>query len=604
MHAMFLPEVPGASTRVQVPSREAMLRLMGWYVLQSPPLPPRKTVGGKRYCSDPSGRDIILFPEDIVRAACGDCKKLSMLEARWAIDEGARTVDLCMTDSDSQEEHVFVRVDGQKRDPAYTAGMPPRGPDNFICVRIWPPENAPSLVRRAQGGVSDSFSHGPVHRRAAGPGATPMNMAYDVFLLDRNGIPHHKDRVMTTKRAQGADYSGQIVSMLRPGHTGVTNEQADIYTLAGGGTSLGSFLPNTGVTFIAGGGGQRAKPGGGLDYWVQVKADDPHQSYSVTGWMPNSSITWENVFAAPAASKPRYRPNSTVTVGGVQYRVAADGSTLMPIVGGSSGSSVGSSRRATRVQRNPDGSERTFYSDGSSAITKTATSTSAVSVGRPTHHAIAGVTTTEGGRMIWSGQGWVPNPSFQGAPVYTANSLSPGYQGPAYPTMPVQPVYVTNPPPVQLVPSQGIACEVQIVNQSAYRVCPGQQPTLLGQYIGNNQVVLNGNCYNIDPATGGMQFEGPYTGAVATLPVAQYGAPDALSAVQNAAGLLSGVSDVLAQLTAPQVPGGLVQDPGSGLMYDPSTGLVQDPSTGQMVDPSQLGGGGDPGGSPDDMQMY
>jgi len=620
MFAMFRPDVPvGASDvliGVSVPSREEFLRLMGRYVLQSNSLPPRKTVGGKSYCSDPSGRDIVLTPEAIVRAACGDCKKLSMLEARWAIDEGAQTVELCMTDSDSSEEHVFVRVDGQLRDPALQAGMPPRAPDNYICVRIWPPENAPSLVRRAQGGVSESFPHGPAHRRAAGPGVQPManmnSQAHNVFVLDRNGIPQHKDRVMTrnTKRAQG---SGGV-----PGTVGTLDSGSYLYAAPdGSGNTLGDFPKGMQVQFIQDGHqtvsyGPFQTPS--VHQWVQVKIGN------ITGYLWDEIVTWGAPPAqAPSApAKQQRRPGSIVTVGGAQYRVGADGYQLIPVVSGSGSSSnvvVSHQKSVTRVQTYPDGSQRTFYSDGSSAVTrhKDAKSSGSVVVGKS--QLTPWVSTTNGGQMIWSGSAWVPNPSYvqQGGPppVYMAGNQGPGWTPPNYPTMPVQPVYVTQPPPVQLVPSPGVSCEVQIVDQQAWRVCAGQPPMLLGQYIGNNQVVLNGSVYNVDPATGQIQFAGPYSGSAAMLPVAQVGAPDALAAVQNAAALLSGVSDVVSVLAGGVPTGslpssGLVFDQQTGLMWDPSTGLAQDPSTGQMVDPSLLlgGGGSGGGGSPDDGLDY
>jgi hypothetical protein len=92
----------------------------------------------KLFCADPSGRDYLATPEEAAAAACGDCKKLSILAARRAIKAGAKKVELCMTVSNDSEEHVFIRVDGQLRDPMVEAGGPVRQIGDFIAVTVWP----------------------------------------------------------------------------------------------------------------------------------------------------------------------------------------------------------------------------------------------------------------------------------------------------------------------------------------------------------------------------------------------------------------------------------------------------------------------------------
>jgi len=126
---MFRPEVP-------MTSRKAVLEKMGELVIESPSL--RTSSGPSRYCADPGGRDILATPEEIAAARCGDCKKLTTLAARRAIDAGAKRVDLAMTVTDEPDEHVFMIVDGEFRDPAREAGMPCRIIDLFIPVTIWP----------------------------------------------------------------------------------------------------------------------------------------------------------------------------------------------------------------------------------------------------------------------------------------------------------------------------------------------------------------------------------------------------------------------------------------------------------------------------------
>ena len=135
---MFRPEVP-------MTSRKAVLEEIGRLVIESPPL--RTSGGPSHYCADPGGRDILATPEEIAAARCGDCKKLTTLAARRAIDRGAKRVDVCMTVTDEPDEHVFMIVwwsdqgsdqDGEFRDPAREAGMPCRIIDLFLPVTIWP----------------------------------------------------------------------------------------------------------------------------------------------------------------------------------------------------------------------------------------------------------------------------------------------------------------------------------------------------------------------------------------------------------------------------------------------------------------------------------
>lgn len=123
--------------RPDITSYRDYLAAMAGLVLTSPPLPPGDGET-KPFCSDPSGRDYLASPEEVAAAACGDCKKLSILAARRAIDAGAAKVELCITVSDDPEEHVFIRVDGQIRDPAQEAGMPVRQVGEFIAVMVWP----------------------------------------------------------------------------------------------------------------------------------------------------------------------------------------------------------------------------------------------------------------------------------------------------------------------------------------------------------------------------------------------------------------------------------------------------------------------------------
>jgi hypothetical protein len=118
-----------------------MLRAMKGLVLAGPALP--RSVGGgdeKSFCLDPNGTDVLATPAAVLEAACGDCKKLSILAARRYIEAGARRVELCMTvDTELDQEHVFLRVDGQLVDPAVDAGMPVRTIGPYITEVVWPP---------------------------------------------------------------------------------------------------------------------------------------------------------------------------------------------------------------------------------------------------------------------------------------------------------------------------------------------------------------------------------------------------------------------------------------------------------------------------------
>ena len=117
-------------------SRKTVLKEIGRLVIESPPL--RTSGGPSRYCADPGGRDILATPEEVAAARCADCKKHTILAARRAIDAGAKRVDVCMTVTDEPDEHVFLIVDGEFRDPAREAGMPCRIIDLFIPVTVWP----------------------------------------------------------------------------------------------------------------------------------------------------------------------------------------------------------------------------------------------------------------------------------------------------------------------------------------------------------------------------------------------------------------------------------------------------------------------------------
>ena len=176
---MFRPEVP-------MTSRKAVLEEMGRLVIESPPL--RTSSGPSKYCADPNGRDILATPEEIAAARCGDCKKLSMLAARRAIDAGAKRVELAMTVTDEPDEHVFIIVDGEFRDPAREVGMPCRIIDLFIPVTIWP---------LAEFGRSEPPSKGTVEQiRKAAPEESPM-LQEDAELFQAYGadfMPEHRSQ--------------------------------------------------------------------------------------------------------------------------------------------------------------------------------------------------------------------------------------------------------------------------------------------------------------------------------------------------------------------------------------------------------------------------
>ena len=125
--------------RPEFPSRRALLAATRGLVLSGGPLP----LGGRLgFCSDPPGRDVLLTPAEVLHLVCGDCKKHCVLAARRVIDERATRglpgkVELCCTVSDDPEEHMFLRVDGEIRDPAQEAGMPVREVGAFIAETVW-----------------------------------------------------------------------------------------------------------------------------------------------------------------------------------------------------------------------------------------------------------------------------------------------------------------------------------------------------------------------------------------------------------------------------------------------------------------------------------
>jgi hypothetical protein len=95
---------------------------------------------GKPFCLDPPGRDTLLTPDEILQARCAECKKFSILGARWLLDTGQvqDLLELCMTvEPEIDQEHVFVRSDGQFRDFAVEAGMPVRSIGDFIAYPVW-----------------------------------------------------------------------------------------------------------------------------------------------------------------------------------------------------------------------------------------------------------------------------------------------------------------------------------------------------------------------------------------------------------------------------------------------------------------------------------
>lgn len=119
-------------------SRRAMLVAMKGFALSGHPV--GKSVSGPGlYCPDPTGRDLLLTPEEIAELTCTECKKHSILLARQLIDGGhCRCVELCMTVTADPEEHVFVRVDkSQFMDPAAAAGGWVRHVGDFIAETVW-----------------------------------------------------------------------------------------------------------------------------------------------------------------------------------------------------------------------------------------------------------------------------------------------------------------------------------------------------------------------------------------------------------------------------------------------------------------------------------
>ena len=126
--------------RPDMPSRRAYLAAMKGLILASPDVIPHAAQG---FCPNAAGRDTLTTLEHIAAAPCGDCKWLSMMEARRLIDSGEATkVELCMTVSDLQEEHAFLRVtdaDGNVffRDPALERGATVRQIGDYIAETVW-----------------------------------------------------------------------------------------------------------------------------------------------------------------------------------------------------------------------------------------------------------------------------------------------------------------------------------------------------------------------------------------------------------------------------------------------------------------------------------
>ena len=126
--------------RPDMSSRRVYLIAMKGLILAAPSLPAGVLQG---YCPNPSGQDILTTLSDIAQAPCGDCKWLSMMEARRLIDSGTvQKVELCMTVSSLQEEHAFLRVTDLGgnvlfRDPALEHGAPARAIGDFIAETVW-----------------------------------------------------------------------------------------------------------------------------------------------------------------------------------------------------------------------------------------------------------------------------------------------------------------------------------------------------------------------------------------------------------------------------------------------------------------------------------
>ena len=125
--------------RPDMNSRRAFLAAEKGLILSAPTLPVGVLQG---YCPNPAGRDVLATLEQIAQMPCGDCKWLTMLEARRLIDSNEVTkVEICMTVSDAQE-HNFLRVTDRAgnvfyRDPALERGAPVRKIGDFIVELVW-----------------------------------------------------------------------------------------------------------------------------------------------------------------------------------------------------------------------------------------------------------------------------------------------------------------------------------------------------------------------------------------------------------------------------------------------------------------------------------
>jgi hypothetical protein len=144
---------------VSIESRAAYLRVLGEHIRRGPAPPASLRL---RWCRDPEGRDIFAAPYEIARQRCADCKKLSVLAARRALDAG-HDVDLVMTSDMEPEQHVWLRIDGRHVDPSIAAGMPPIDP------------------RRRERPVIVNVSHlYRPHLHAAGPGDPSAGFRADI----------------------------------------------------------------------------------------------------------------------------------------------------------------------------------------------------------------------------------------------------------------------------------------------------------------------------------------------------------------------------------------------------------------------------------------
>jgi hypothetical protein len=226
---MFRPEVP-------MTSRKAVLEEIGRLVIESPPL--RTSGGPSRYCADPGGRDILATPEEIAAARCGDCKKLTTLAARRAIDAGAKRVDVCMTVTDEPDEHVFMIVDGEFRDPAREAGMPCRIIDLFIPVIIWPlsefgksaPVGASTLeqirkITQESPMTQDEAELLRAYRQAGGASGTDeMGLALHNAYESPFTAPHREPYFPEAHRAQGPADTLANLGLIDPWSTNVQTQ--------------------------------------------------------------------------------------------------------------------------------------------------------------------------------------------------------------------------------------------------------------------------------------------------------------------------------------------------------------------------------------------